>query len=378
MSDPGHLPALLLGLFRELLAHGVPVGVRDYLDGVRALRAGFGAGSRQQLRDLALTLWARSDEERRLVGRWFDAIPVPLPLLIEDLDASLVATLPDAAGDLSRSPSGAGRAAGAPLPAAGTLPVAADAPPELAARARVAFAGSRDDSGLPVPRLAAEPSIREDYVLQPQALISPRNLAVLWRRFRRSRRSGPRSELDLRSTIDERCRRGLLQQPVYRPRRSNSARLLVLADVSPSMDPWRPFLTTLAESLQFGRLASAELRYFSNLPRRQLFAAADLTNLAGPETRLAVLRRNAGAGLLVVSDAGSARGFLNRRRALQTSAFLAEAAVFCPTIVWLNPMPETRWKGTSAALVTTGGGVHMLPLDPAHLLRAIDILRGNK
>ncbi len=375
MSDPDRLPPLLLGLFRELLAHGVPVGVRDYLDAVRALRAGFGAGSRQQLRDLALALWARSDEERRLVGRWFDAIPAPVPLLINDLDASLMAALTAGAGEPPVAPFAAGRVAGSPLPAAGTLPDAAGAPPELAARARVAFAGRREDSGLPVPRLAAEPSIGEEYVLHPQLLISPRNLAVLWRRFRRSTRSGPRSEFDLRATIGERCRRGLLQQPVYRPRRSNSARLLVLANVSASMDPWRSFLATLAESLQLGRLASAELRYFTNLPRQHLFATVDL---AGPETRPAVLRRNAGAGLLVVSDAGSARGFLNRRRALQTTAFLAEATAFCPTIVWLNPMPRERWKGTSAALVATGGRVRMLPLDSAHLLRAIDILRGNK
>jgi uncharacterized protein with von Willebrand factor type A (vWA) domain len=143
-------------------------------------------------------------------------------------------------------------------------------------------------------------------------------------------------------------------QPVCRPRRANSARLLVLADASASMDPWRPFLATLADSLRLGRLASAELRYFSNLPRRQLFADADLSD---PQPRDEVLRRHAGAGLLVVSDAGSARGYLNRRRALQTAAFLAEAASVFPAIVWLNPMPRTRWAGTTAALVAAGSNV---------------------
>ena len=64
MSDT--LPPLLLGLFRELKAAGVPVGVRDYLDGLEALRLGFGQGSRAALRELAIALWGRSDEERRL------------------------------------------------------------------------------------------------------------------------------------------------------------------------------------------------------------------------------------------------------------------------------------------------------------------------
>lgn len=88
----------------------------------------------------------------------------------------------------------------------------------------------------------------------------------------------------------------------------------MLADASPSMDPWRPLLATVAESLRFGRLASAELRCFSNLPRRQLFADAE----------------------------------------------------HC------SPQP------LDAALLAAGPDRVMLPLDATHLLRAVDILRGNK
>jgi uncharacterized protein with von Willebrand factor type A (vWA) domain len=79
----------------------------------------------------------------------------------------------------------------------------------------------------------------------------------------------------------------------------------------------------------------------------------------------------------VVSDAGSARGALNRRRALQTADFLDEARRLFPAAVWLNPMPRRRWAGTTAGLIADGP-VPMLPVDTPHLLRAIDILRGNK
>ena len=372
----GCLPPPLLGLFRELLANGVALGVRDYLDGLRALRRGFGDGGRRELRELALALWARSDDERRLVGRWFADVPFAGQPLLDAVDEALdaaAATAPGRAGETRRSgaaPAGA-QGSGAP-PAAGGGDAAAT-PAEV--RARVSFAGARAGGGLPVPRLAAEPSIGEDYVLQPQTPLGLRELAVLWRRYRRSTRQGPRRELDLAATIGERCRRGLLPRPVYRPRRGNSARLLVLADASPSMDPWRPLLATLAESLRFGRLASAELRYFSNLPRRQLFADAEHCH---PQPLDEVLRRHAGGGLLVVSDAGSARGYLNRRRALQTATFLEAARRFFPAIAWLNPMPRERWAGTTAALVAAGPDAVMLPLDAPHLLRAVDILRGNK
>jgi adenosylhomocysteine nucleosidase len=56
---------------------------------------------------------------------------------------------------------------------------------------------------------------------------------------------------------------------------------------------------------------------------------------------------------------------------------IAKARSLFPTAVWLNPMPRSRWAGTTAGLIADGP-VPMLPLDAAHLLRAIDILRGNK
>lgn len=384
MNDPRELPPLLLGLFRELRANGVAVGVRDYLDGLRALRLGYGSGSRQALRELALALWARSEAEQRLIARWFDAVPVVPPALVErvegalhTLDENVHAGASGRQGQRTTVPQG--------------VPPATASPPAMAgaatgeARARISFAERHEGEGLPLPRLPLAPQIAEHYVLQPQAAISARKLAVLWRRFRRSTRStaraGQRSEIDLPATIRERCRRGLLERPVCRPRRGNRARLLVLADASDSMDPWRPFLATLAASLPLGRLASAELRYFANLPRRRLFADVELTQ-AEPLDDL--LRENAGAALLIVSDAGSARGYLNHRRARQTIDFLAAAARRFTAIVWLNPMPPARWRGTTAERIADAPAADgrprlpMLPLDATSLLRAVDILRGQR
>ncbi len=377
MSNEARLAPPLLGLFRALVASGVAVGVRDYLDGLRALQLGFGQPDRQSLRRLAQTLWARSEVEQRLIARWFDGVALPVAALLAGIDEALDAAMPqerETRGAAGPDPAKPGIVADQPpLPLSDTQSPLASA--ELAERARLSFASAREGGGLPVPRLPAQPLIGEDYVLHPHTLISPREMAVLWRRYRRSTRHGPRTELDIAASIHERSRRSVLAQPVCRPRRSNSARLLVLADVSPSMDPWRPFIATLGDSLRFGRLASAELRYFGNLPRKQLYATPDL---ADGEASDEVLRRHAGAGLLVVSDAGSARGFLNRRRGVQTADFLAEASRYFPAMVWLNPMPRSRWSGTTAALVEAARNITMLPLDASQLQRGIDILRGNK
>ncbi|AWI81145.1 hypothetical protein CEW87_18315 [Parazoarcus communis] len=372
------LPPLLHGLFRELVARGVPVGVRDYLDGVRALRAGFGHGDRQSLRELALALWARDEEERRLINRWFQSLPPVPPPLTATVEALVVKGETEAEPE-HKTPAGSTLTLPKTEDAApGHTALATDAasapPEEGAPRVRLAFAGPSDSGGLPIPRMDGEPLLGEDYVLHPHVIINARDLAVLWRRFRRTARTGPRTELDLDATLRERCRRGLIGEPVLRARRRNNVRLLVLADASASMDPWRPFLDTLADSLRLGRFARAEIRYFSNLPRRQFFRTQQLT---APEASDAVLARHAGAALLIVSDAGCARGYLNRRRAVQTLDFLDTAARHFSASVWLNPMPRARWAQTTASLIASSR-TPMLPLDADHLLRAIDILRGNK
>ena len=387
MTHPPALPPLLHGLFRELVAQGVPIGTRDYLDGLRALAAGYGSspdgqGERQALVRLAQTLWARSDEEHRLIARWFAHIPATPADLLAAVDATLAhldaarADTPGTVGTATPAPpASTGSPAAAPGGHTPDNPAMAPGDDPASPRARISFSSVQEGTGLPVPRLPLSPALGEDYVLHPQALIKPRDLTVLWRRYRRGTRGGPRTELDIDATVEERCRRGLLLRPACRPRRSNAARLLILADTSPSMDPWRPFLVSLTESLPFGRLARAETGYFSNLPRRQLYARPDLRD---PQPLGDVLRRFNGAGLLIVSDAGSARGYLNRRRANQTADLLDELLTHCPAIVWLNPMPRARWAGTTAELIAANTRVPMLPLDATHLLRAIDILRGNK
>jgi uncharacterized protein with von Willebrand factor type A (vWA) domain len=377
MNDAERLPPIFLGLFRELVANQVPLGVRDYLDGLQALQLGFAQGDRRRLGDLAMTLWARSDEERRLIARYLALIPAPPAELGTTIDDDLAAVDARFGTDRSGStPAGqTGARTGLSSEGRDERIVQPQPTPESQPRARDSFAGTRETNGLPLPRLAAELAIAEHYALNPQSIISSRSLTVIWRRYRRATRSGPRTELDIPASIHERCHRGLLQQPVLRPRRRNTARLLVLADVSASMDPWLPFLSVLEESLQFCRFASAELRYFVNLPHKKLYGTVELADPEAPEE---VLRRHLGASLLLISDAGSARGYLNRRRAVQSEDFIARCAQLFRSIVWLNPMPCPRWAGTTAGLLAAHAPAAMLPLDGPHLLQAVDILRGNK
>ena len=216
----------------------------------------------------------------------------------------------------------------------------------------------------------------EPFILQPQTVLSQRALSVVWRRFRTLTRSGPKTELDVEGTIAERCRRGVLADPVLRRARVNRARLLVLADVSPSMAPWYPFLDTLKRSLDLSRLRQAGMFYFNNIPRRSVFRSVERT---GGVSLRDLFAEYSGASLLIVSDAGAARGFLNHRRIGHTEEFLSETRRHHRATVWINPMPRPRWQGTTAAgLVQNKRRAVFLPLDIASVIRAVDILRGAK
>jgi uncharacterized protein with von Willebrand factor type A (vWA) domain len=364
---------LLYGVFRMLMARNLPLGVADYLDAIRALRLQHRASSmhrppsREALRRLCQILWSRSVEESRLIDEIFRTIPPPPQEDLDQLMDLLHRRDPEASGpEPGPDPTGTTSLRDAQEGAG-----AADAP----ARVAIDIQSGREAGGVPLPYPVVPPRGTGTFVLRPQTVVSSRTLAVLWRRYRRMRRIGPATELDYNATIAERCRRGLLDRPVWRPARVNRARLMILADVSPSMTVWRPFLDALAHSLTLSRLPGAELYYFSNVPRQSLFCAP---SLSGAVPTMKTLAARTGAGVLVISDAGAARGHLNRPRVEKTSAFIGAAGAGGRSIVWINPMPPSRWSGTTAEALASANGATFLPLTVPSLIRAVDILRGVK
>ena len=369
-------PALLLyGVFRALVEQRVPLGVGDYLDAMRAIELQLAPGelleapSRPQLLRICEILWTRTPEEVRLLHRLFDSIEPPEPGEVTALQTVLEPLAP-----LGPKPGATGPRSAQPTAAPGEVNTSTT-PTSTGEALGVSFESRSGGAGVPLPSPVLPAHNKATFVLQPQTVLPARALAVLWRRYRRMVRSGPRTELDLDATIAERVRRGIIDRPVLRPRRVNNARLLILADASPSMAPWRPFLDALAQSLHLSRVHGAQLWYFVNVPRRSLFATPALT---GGRAAKDVFRRYAGAAMLVVGDGGAARGFLNRTRVAQTTSFLADANRRMRSVVWVNPMPTTRWEDTSAAALAAAGGATFLPLDFTSMIRAVDVLRGVK
>lgn len=363
-SPPAEL--LLYGVFRTLLTRRVPLGVPDYLDAIRALRSEFGFPplGRDRLRWLAKILWTRTDDERRLVDVLFAEMPLPTTEEINEGEMAFWLSRNGSQDD--------------PEPALTEMSPRESESAATEPRVTVEFRSLGEAGGLPLPRLSHGDEIASEvYVMHPQTVVSMRTLATLWWRFRAFTRTGAKTEFDPEATLAERCRQGVLVRPVFRAYRRNRARLLILADVSMSMAPWRPFVETVAQSLRFSRLKAAEIYYFANLPRRSLFATAGLTV---PVTLSDVLAAFRGASLLIISDGGAARGFLSHRRGRETEDFLKRAShtMAPPAVVWLNPMPRDRWSGTTAEILARRCRAAFLPLDLSSLIRVVDILRGAR
>ena len=199
-------------------------------------------------------------------------------------------------------------------------------------------------------------------------------MAGVWRQMRRPQREGVPEELDVERTINSICRTGLFLRPVLQPRRRNQANLMVLVDQQGSMAPFAPLVEAAIESiLRGGLLGKTSFYYFHDCPEEFVYQRPNLTNASSLEK---VLQEKAkGNSILIISDAGAARGYYDKMRIAETKAFLQILSTYTYLYAWLNPMPQNRWLATTAEDIACM--VPMFPLDREGLNDTVNILRGH-
>lgn len=355
-TAPRYAELAMEGLFLHLVKRGFRLSVRDLQNGLRALEAGYGVCDREDLHWLCEALWARSEEEVQLLHLLFREFPRPKFAEVAALTGRPESVEP-AKDTRASGESGASRK---------------DGPVLLPQFVPVTGSGA----GLPIAKVAAA---AEPFILTQRPAVTPRTLIVVWRRYRRPQRSGPPVELDLDATVKEQARRCILTEPVMLPAQRNQARLTVLVDASPSMSPWRNLHPILAESLREGRLAYEALYYFHNVPEEEWFETDSLNQ----PVSMKALTEGIDTGqarnpLLLVSDAGAARGYFDLERVQATAEFLDRIAGLWQPVAWVNPMPRRRWTGTTAEQIARLKGLSMVDLSEDGWTQAIDILRGQR
>ena len=356
----------LLDLFTRLRRdYDLPIGVDDYLLALDALRGGFGLGSRAALEATLATLWTTSPAEAGLLRRVLGEV------LAEDtIRGAAPPTPPPVTPPPITPPPGPPAETSSPLatPTPASTPAPAGPPASAGVVLNVIQAARRDAADDLAPAHARYQAPNE------YLPVTRRQMKQSWRHLRRPRREGPPVELDLDATVARIGREGVFRAPVLRPRRRDHAALVLLIDQDGSMVPFHALSRQLLATAARGwRLGGPGAYYFHDYPEGYLYR--DPARLDGVRLLTALAALGERTPVLIVGDAGAARGRLDPERIAGTARFLTALRRAVRHVSWLNPLPNARWPGTSAAGIASL--VPMFELSRAGLDAALAVLRGR-
>jgi uncharacterized protein len=364
------LDSLLFPVFERLRRRGVPIGVSEYITVIETIQTKVGLEDAANIKGWCRLLWAKSREDQELFDQAFAELIEPQLLTISTPEPNpITVTTPPSNPQISPPET--------LTTSLETSSLHAQLEPEtekkLEPQAETITSPSRTLSRTFVLNTELVEDLHR-YQLTPRLPISRRDMAEIWRQLHRPQRVGISEELDVEGTIKSICRTGLLLCPVLQPRRRNQASLMVLIDQQGSMAPFALLIEAIIESiLRGGLLGKTSFYYFHDCPERFLYQRPNLTNALPLEI---VLQEKAkGNSVLIISDAGAARGYYDKMRVKDTKAFLQNLSTYTYLYAWLNPMPQNRWLATTTEDIASM--VPMFPLDREGLNDTINILRGH-
>lgn len=419
------MPSFLMPLVAQLRRRRLQVGISDVHALRSALRAGFGLSSTDDLRELCVTLWAKSPLEAQMVRAAFARVEeVPHWKVVAEVPEAVAA----ASGDDASVPGGrlgdgddddgADYESGIPEEAHTTEAVAAASGDDTSAPGGRLSYGDDGGNTSGIPEATQISPVRglgtvqlrtgitdRGLLLIPQYPLTSREVAQAWRYLRRPIRSGPAVELDIGATITQRSHRGVATPPVVVPRRRNAVRLLLMIDRNGSMTPFHGYVDYVVASIRdAGRIDDVTAVYYHNLPgehanRSVLDAMPDpfrpdldqILPLIGPMRGGRVYndpaltsprsldqvmdQANRAMAVLLIGDAGAARGRFDIVRLLDTVSLLKAVRASNAELAWLNPVPTQRWWRSTAGQIARY--IPMFPFTRQGLDQAVDALRGR-
>jgi hypothetical protein len=367
----------LLDIFNSLRQrHGLPLGVDEYFAVLRSLHAGFGISSRQEIEQLCCLVWAKSEEENRLIQRLFGEMWKQIPNLstkenTPELNettsstnaSSLISDSPTQEDDESpsiKTTTTKEPSVNEPLPDLETPPSITPEPVQAVQAVR----SNRGDREIKRPR----------YLLLTEYFpVTKRQMKQCWRYLRHPVRQGVPTELDIEATVAKIGREGILLKPIMIPPRTNRADLVLLIDHEGSMVPFHYLSRQLVETAQRGgRLRTSNVFYFHDYPDEYLYRHPAMFD-AKPVSKL-LEEIGERAAVLIVSDAGAARGNFDQERVDNTKVWIEKLQQSVRYFAWLNPMPSECWPQTTAGEIARF--VPMFEISPQGMYAAISVLRG--
>jgi uncharacterized protein len=183
-----------------------------------------------------------------------------------------------------------------------------------------------------------------------------------WRTLRRVNHHAVADEIDLERTVEVVSRTGFLAEVVLKSFAQQRSELIVLVDEKAGMLPYFPALQPLFQAIEGGWISPARLYRFTGYPTRFLHNWAEPNELISIDGLLARLHRTRSI-VMVISDGGAASGAINPDRVRGTTEFLDRWRSCVAQILWVNPVPESRWMGTPAGEIRELVGGQMVTLE---------------
>ncbi len=343
--------ALLLEVFDRLRRAGANLGIAELLAAYLAVDGGWGGGSPEALREMSRLLWCKSRQEAADFEEVFsDALAASVRTESEPVSGEPETTHPPSE---------------TPIEAPSEEPPPTAPPAELP-QSQGGWTAFPVRAPIPAAPMDAGAELRAYWP------VSRRSMIYTWRYLRRPVKDGPQDVLDVAATVERTARQGFFLQPVYNRRESNHAHLVLLLDQGGSMVPFHRFTRDLVlTACEDSGIQQVDVAYFHNVPPEHVFLDPHLTE---PLPFAEVLSGcTPDSSVLVVSDAGAARGYRSMERVRAVTEALVGIKQATSLIAWLNPMPRSRWAGTSAQFIMAP----MFQMDPDGFSNAVDVLRGQ-
>lgn len=366
-------------LFLRLRDARFPLGIADYLEFLNAIQTQVYPLEREGMKRLCQVLWVKSVQQRQQFEAIFSELRVertaPVATVVEqkieqESEFEPKRELPDA-----------------PTPPPTPTPTPDSQPPEKYVYCPPATnptenlvqdveVGKAVRTTQPQEWMAFRSTGQKDEYFP----VSAQQMRQGWYRLKRPIQQGVRQELDIAATIEEMKRRGKTVPPVLKPRRRKQSPLVLLIDYRGSMQPFHVLAHQLVMTAQqAGCLEPENCYYFDNYPQETLYGDADFDREVLLTDVFAQLNPE-WTVVLIFSDAGATQGDLNRRRLRETTDFLEQLQRRVKAMVWLNPLPESRWEDwwdrtTTAGEIHRSKTIKMFAADYAGWLQAMQVLQ---
>lgn len=365
MSKP---ESILLPLFKELQKQGIPLGISEYLLAIKTIREGIGIEDIDRLERFLKLLWAKSQDDREIFSLKFTELVKPRlekPIKIatqtneEQEDKNIEKSINSPSKiETNRT----------------TTPSDKETKTIASSNQQQVNFSTRSSNQLPTINKSPKFRSGRNYNLIPRLFISQREMTVSWRHLRNLKREGVPEDLDIKATIDDICKVGFFRRPVLQPRSRNQIKLILFIDSEGSMSPFNLLVQALQQSIEKGGLlGKVETYYFHDCPEVYLYKKPNFTEPMLIEEVLSEQARN--NSVLMVSDGGAARRTYDEQRLKETNQFIKKLSAYTYLYAWLNPVPQSRWRTTTAEDIASF--VPMYHLDREGLNDTVKILLGH-